>query len=112
MALMTGAVQKNRKNETCDLQAWYFQMENNTLAYGILKGVHGVRKDIPKLRIYYFSAGKGIMTIDGKEYLVEEGSILEIPAHGTYDLRSTGDAPLKFFVDIGVKLDLDTIPSK
>jgi hypothetical protein len=108
---MMETIQKNRKNETCDLRAWYFQMENNTLAYGILKGIHGVRKDIPKIRTYFFCSGEGILTINGKDNKVGEGTILTIPAQGTYDLRSVGNDPLKFFVDIGVKLDLDTIPS-
>lgn len=108
----TPAVRKDRKNDTCDMQAWYYRVENNTLAYAVLKGAHGERKDIPELRIYYVCSGEAVFTIDGKEHQVATGSIVEIPQHSTYDFRSIGDEPVKVFVDIGCKLDLDKIPSR
>ncbi|MDO8610230.1 MAG: cupin domain-containing protein [bacterium] len=106
------AVQKNRKNDICDMQAWYYQVENNTLAYAVLKGVHGERTDIPQLRKYYICDGEAVFIIDGEKHQVTCGSIVEIPAHSTYDFYSVGDEAVRFFVDIGYKIDFDTIPSK
>ncbi len=108
----TQGVKKSRKNKTCDMDAWYYQTENNTLAYAILKGTHGERKDIPTLRRYFICQGEAVYIIDGKEYKVGAGSVIEIPSLATYDFHSVGDNPVSFFVDVGFKLDLDTIPSK
>ena len=109
---VTPAIQKNRKNETCDLQAWYYQTENNTLAYAILRGEHGERKDIPVDRYYFICGGTGEFLINDRSISVGPGSIIQIPAHATYNFHTTGNDPLAFYVDVGVKLDLDTIPSK
>jgi len=106
------AVKKDRKNGTCDMQAYYYQVEKNTLAYAVLKGIHGERKDIPAERKYYICGGEAIFIIDGEKHEVAAGSIIEIPIHSTYDFHSVGNEPVRFFVDIGFQIDLDTIPSK
>ncbi len=106
------AVKRERKNDECDMQAWYFQTENNTYAFAIQKGIHGIKADIPTERIYYVVAGKANFTINGKDYLVNKGSVIKIPKHATYNFCSIGKSPVEFFVDIGFKLDLDTIPAK
>jgi quercetin dioxygenase-like cupin family protein len=93
------------------MQGWYIQKEKNTYIFVILKGIHGVRQDIPAVRIYYISSGEALFTIDGKEYLAGRGSVVEIPAHSTYGLSSVGDEPVIYFVDVGTRLDLDSIPS-
>lgn len=94
------------------MKAWYYQNEDRTYAYAVLRGIHGERKDIPALRTYFVCDGEGIFTINGTDHIVGEGSIIQISAHATYDFHSTGEEPIKFFVDIGVKLDFDTIPSR
>jgi len=93
------------------MQGWYIQKEENTYIFVILKGIHGVRTDIPAIRKYYISSGEALFTIDSKEYIAGVGSIVEIPAHSTYDLHSVGDEPVIYFVDVGMKLDLDWIRS-
>lgn len=93
------------------MQAWYYQAEHRTLAYAILKGVHGERKDIPAVRTYYISEGEAEFVINGNAQKAGAGSIIEIPAHASYNFRSLGDKSVKFFVDVGIQLDLDTIPS-
>jgi mannose-6-phosphate isomerase-like protein (cupin superfamily) len=108
---MNNPVRKDRKNDTCDMQAWYYQTSDKTLAYAVLKGEHGVRKDIPALRIYYIASGEAEFTINGTIEKVSSGTIIEIPPHATYNFRSVGDDPVKLFVDIGFKLDLVSIPS-
>ncbi len=105
------SVRKDRVNETCKLKAWYYSSENTTYAYAILEGVHGAREDIPEDRVYYICSGEATFTIDDKKFQVAEGSILQIPKHSTYDFQSTGSEPVKFYVDVGFKLDLDKIPS-
>ncbi len=106
------AVRKDRVNETCQMKAWYYQTEDKTYAFAILKGEHGERKDILAPRKYFISSGNGIFNINGVDHNVAKGSIVAMPAHATYNFYSNGDGELEFFVDIGFKLDLDTIPSK
>lgn len=106
------AVRKDRKNATCDMQAWYYETGNNTYAFARLIGAHGVRENIPADRKYFISAGEGVFIIDGNEHPVAKGSLVAIPKGSTYNFHTTGTVPLEFFVDIGFKLDFTSIPSK
>lgn len=109
----TPGVRKDRVNDTCDLQAWYFQTDKSTLAFARLMGQHGIRPDIPALRTYYVTKGNAIFTINGEDYPVGEGEVVQIDKGSDYDLRSKSkDEPVEFFVDIGVVIDIDKIPSK
>ena len=47
---------------------------------------------------YLILSGKGIMTLDGREYPVEAGDIGAVYAGGTHGLRNTGDESLRFLV--------------
>lgn len=105
------AVRKDRHDENGDLRAWYYQAEENTFAFAILEGSHGKREDIPADRTYFITSGKGVFVIDDQEVEVARGSIVTIAKNSTYDFRSVGNKPLEFFVDVGFKLDLDSIPS-
>lgn len=105
-------VKKERKNDLGAMQAWYFQTADNTYAFAVQKGVHGVKADIPADRVYYIVSGKAKFTIDGKDYMVDKGSVIKIPKHSTYNFCPVGKTPVEFFVDIGFKIDLNTIPTK
>jgi len=105
------AVRKDRKNESCDMQAWYYQTDETTFAFAILNGTHGKRENIPANRTYFISSGEGVFVIDDQELRVAKGSIVTISENSTYDFRSVGKQPLEFYVNVGLKLDLDSIPS-
>lgn len=106
------AVRKDRVNETCNMQAWYYQTDTNTFAFARLTGAHGVRDNIPADRKYLVVSGSGEYEINSKKFPVAKGSIVVIKKGQTYDFHSTGSDPLEVFVDIGIKLDLDSIPAK
>lgn len=108
----TPAVRIDRRNGTCDMRAWYFQTPTNTFAFAKLNGAHGERKDIPADRKYYVLAGEGQFTINGNVQKVAKGAIVLISKGSTYDFCSTSVEALEVFVDIGIPLDLDKIPSK
>lgn len=109
---LTPAIQKNRKNDTCDMKAWYYQTETDTFAFGSLVGAHGIRENLPADRTYYIVSGEGIFSVDNANMPVTKGSIIRISKGSTYDFHSTGDDPVEFFVDIGLRIDIDAIPTK
>jgi mannose-6-phosphate isomerase-like protein (cupin superfamily) len=47
--------------------------------------------------IYYIISGKGIMSIDGKEYSVEGGSSIFIPGDAEHGIRNEGVEDLRWF---------------
>lgn len=75
-----------------------------------MEGSHGKRENIPADRVYYITSGQGMFTVNGQKVSVTEGVIVALEAGSTYDFKSIGGS-MKFFVDVGVKLDLDEIPS-
>jgi mannose-6-phosphate isomerase-like protein (cupin superfamily) len=53
---------------------------------------------------FFFIQGKGVYTIEDKDYELKPGCFLEIPAGVKHSLRATSETPLKF-VYWGVALD-------
>lgn len=47
--------------------------------------------------IYHVTEGQGIVTIDGKDYLVSKGSSVFIPGNAEHGIRNEGDVDLKWF---------------
>jgi mannose-6-phosphate isomerase-like protein (cupin superfamily) len=47
--------------------------------------------------VYYFLAGEGIMSVDGKEYPVMAGTAVFIPGNAAHGLRNTGTTTLRAF---------------
>jgi mannose-6-phosphate isomerase-like protein (cupin superfamily) len=65
--------------------------------------------------IYHVMAGRGIVTIDGKEYEVGKASVVFIPGNVEHGIRCIGDEDVKWlyvfaadgFGDIGYRFDED-----
>jgi mannose-6-phosphate isomerase-like protein (cupin superfamily) len=47
--------------------------------------------------IYYIISGKGIMTIKGEKYQVEEGSSVFVPGNAEHGIVNEGEEELKWF---------------
>lgn len=47
--------------------------------------------------IYHILSGVGVVTIDGEEFPVREGTTLFIPGGADHSTRNTGEAPLRIF---------------
>ena len=52
--------------------------------------------------LYYVLAGKGVVTIDGVEYLVSADTAVFIPGNAAHGLRNTGQTTLRFFYAFAV----------
>ncbi len=52
--------------------------------------------------LYYLLAGKGVVTIDGVEYLVSADTAVFIPGNAAHGLRNTGQTTLRFFYAFAV----------
>lgn len=46
--------------------------------------------------LYYIISGSGIVTIEGKEHMVVEGSVVFIPGDAEHGVRSTGEQDLRW----------------
>jgi mannose-6-phosphate isomerase-like protein (cupin superfamily) len=65
--------------------------------------------------IYHITAGRGIVTVDGKEHEVGKGSVVFIPGNAEHGIRCVGDEEVKWlyvfaadgFGDIGYRFDED-----
>jgi len=51
----------------------------------------------PQSEIYHVLAGEGIVTVEGKDYTVYQGSTMFIPGNFHHATRNEGDEPLKIF---------------
>jgi quercetin dioxygenase-like cupin family protein len=58
---------------------------------------HLCRHRHKEAEIYYIISGKGILSIDGKEYNVEEGSSIFIPGDAEHGIANKGDEELRWF---------------
>lgn len=102
------AIRKDRAN----MRAWYYQLEDRTIAYAELSGEHGVRAVGDHGRVYFIISGEGEFSVDGAKLVVHQGSVVPIPAHATYNFHSTGMTEMTFVVFLDERLNLDAIPSK
>ncbi len=102
------AIRKDRVN----MRAWYYQLEDRTVAYAELNGEHGQRVVGDKGRVYFIISGEGEFTVNNTPLAVHQGSVIPIPARATYNFHSMGPAELTFVVFLDEKLNLDAIPSK
>ena len=48
-------------------------------------------------QFFRIEEGKGTVTIDGRETLVESDVAIIVPAGAQHNVRNTGDKPLKFY---------------
>lgn len=68
-----------------------------SLAHGILApGRRSKRHRLASSEVYYFLAGEGTFTVDGRSCLVEAGSVVYVPPGGTQSLENTGPVEMTF----------------
>jgi mannose-6-phosphate isomerase-like protein (cupin superfamily) len=83
------AIQHNREG----VNGTYYQLPDieggTTIAYAEFTGEHGERTIEDKARIYYILEGKGEFVINGKKFDVEDGDVIPVPPHSTYNLFPT-----------------------
>jgi mannose-6-phosphate isomerase-like protein (cupin superfamily) len=70
-------------------------MHDDVLPPGVSIGVHG-HKDNEEY--YYIVSGKGVMTLDGKEFEVGPGDVTAVFAGGSHGLENRGDEDLRIIV--------------
>ncbi len=51
----------------------------------------------PPLELYYFLAGRGVVTLGSRDHPVQTGSTVSIPGNTPHRIRNTGTAVLKLF---------------
>lgn len=102
------AIRKDRAN----MRAWYYQLEDRTIAYAELTGEHGQRVVGDRGRVYFIISGEGEFVVNDATLSVHQASVVPVPAHATYNFHSTGAAELTFVVFLDEKLNVDMIPSK
>lgn len=59
--------------------------------------------------IYYCLRGKGTVTIDDEEYVLEEGCALYIPPKAYHETKNIGDDDFEFLGIFGPCLNMDNI---
>jgi mannose-6-phosphate isomerase-like protein (cupin superfamily) len=70
------------------------------LTAGIIKIMAGNQLEVHRHappEVYYFLAGKGVLSVDGREYPVRRGTAVFIPGNADHGLRNTGTIPLRAF---------------
>ncbi len=48
-------------------------------------------------QFFRIESGTGVSIIDGKEYAIEDGSALLVPAGSEHNIKNTGDEPLRLY---------------
>src|SRR5690349_3305749 len=75
--------------------ARYYQLPEmdggTTVAYAEFRGEHGLRTATNHSRIYYILEGSAKFLINGEEFSAEQGDVVAIPPHGTYNLWPMGE---------------------
>jgi mannose-6-phosphate isomerase-like protein (cupin superfamily) len=71
----------------------------DTLAAGLAElppgGWLGLHRH-PQTELYHVLAGRGVVSVDGCEHHVEQGSSVLVPGHTEHGARNTGSEPLRF----------------
>jgi len=68
---------------------------NNILKPGVSIGIHNHEHDE---EYYYIMSGRGIMTLDGKEFEIGPGDITAVYPGGSHGLRNHTDSDLRIIV--------------
>jgi len=62
------------------------------------QGTQLYKKSTARLCLFYVYEGQGVMELDGKGYLLDEGSIAQIPARRKLTIRNSPPGPLRYFM--------------
>lgn len=71
------------------------------LAPGVSEGSHTHEGDDNYEETYYFTQGRGIMTIEGEEVEVKAGDAILVPPGVDHGFRNTGTEPLRVVLLFG-----------
>ena len=73
----------------------YYQLPETsggtTVAYAVFTGEHGQRTIGERPRIYYLLSGSCEFMINDKKFTANEGDLVEVPPHATYNLWPKSD---------------------
>lgn len=62
----------------------------------VAAGKESVPHKLKSSEVYYITAGKGLMHIDGEDFEADEGSVIYIPPGATQYIKNTGGCDLEF----------------
>lgn len=73
-----------------------------SVVYAEIEGEHGEVTTRDSEWIYYIIEGSGIFTIAGKDFEVNSGDVVTIPANTSYNYKALGNGKLKvvMFIDL------------
>lgn len=68
-----------------------------SLAHGFLDpGEQSLLHCLKSSEVYYFIAGRGVMTVEAESREVEAGSVIYVPPGAKQSLENTGTVPIEF----------------
>jgi mannose-6-phosphate isomerase-like protein (cupin superfamily) len=80
--------------------------EQYSLAYGELAvGEKSKAHKMAMQELYYIIQGKGKITLNGKEKILEKGDIIVLPEETVQKLENIGEEPLKFLMIVNPPYD-------
>ncbi len=79
--------------------------------YAELTGEHGERTTTNRSRIYYITEGTGEFVVNGEKFKVEQGDVIPLQPHTTYNYWSDKGNTLKAVLVMEL-LDISKLPKK